>query len=519
MLRTGLAVGLGGATGLASSADALALRRTVGLPALVRSGRPVLTNGVQAGDVGTETATVWTRADRPSRMVVELCRDADFRGRVRRMTGPVLTPRSDFTGRLRLPDLPRATEVYYRIRAVSLDDPRATSRPVAGRLRTPGGRRDGVTFTWSGDLAGQGWGANPEYGGFRAADALLDLDPDFFLCSGDTVYSDGPLTERVTLPDGRTWRNIVTPEKAAVAQTLAQYRGQFRYNLLADNWREFLARTPQINQWDDHEVRNNWYPGQILDDPRYQVKDVDLLAARARRAWGEYVPTSPSVADPHGRVYRVVHYGGLLDVFVLDMRSVKNPNSPGREELPAEGVLGDAQVAWLERGLRRSTALWKVIAADLPLGLVIPDGTINQEGLAQGDPGAPLGREGEVARILSFLKRQGIRNHVWLTADVHYTAAHHYDPRRAGFTDFDPFWEFVSGPLNAGGFGPNTLDATFGPQAVYVETSPTANASPADGFQFFGEVAIAPVSGELTVRLRGVDGSVRWQTTLQPRSR
>jgi phosphodiesterase/alkaline phosphatase D-like protein len=34
---------------------------------------------------------------------------------------------------------------------------------------------------------------------------------------------------------------------------------------------------------------------------------------------------------------------------------------------------------------------------------------------------------------------------VWLTADVHYTAAHHYDPGRARFQDFDPFWEFVSG--------------------------------------------------------------------------
>ncbi|WP_280302299.1 alkaline phosphatase D family protein [Nocardia abscessus] len=39
---------------------------------------------------------------------------------------------------------------------------------------------------------------------------------------------------------------------------------------------------------------------------------------------------------------------------------------------------------------------------------------------------------------------------VWLTADVHYTAAHRYSPERAVFTEFDEFWEFVSGPLNAG---------------------------------------------------------------------
>jgi alkaline phosphatase D len=220
------------------------------------------------------------------------------------------------------------------------------------------------------------------------------------------------------------------------------------------------------------------------------------------------------VADPHGRIYRVIHYGPLLDVFVLDMRTNKNANSPNDQALPVEGVLGDHQVRWLERKLRRSRALWKVIANDTPLGLVVPDGAVNQEGLAQGDPGAPLGREGEVARILSFLKRHGIRNHVWLTADVHYTAAHHYDPERAAFQDFDPFWEFVSGPLNAGSFRAGRLDATFGPEAVFVEAPPRGNTSPAEGFQFFGEVAIDGPSGDLTVRLRGVDGSVRYQTTL-----
>ncbi len=44
---------------------------------------------------------------------------------------------------------------------------------------------------------------------------------------------------------------------------------------------------PQINQWDDHEVTNNWYPGEILDDARYTEKRVDVLAARARQAFYE----------------------------------------------------------------------------------------------------------------------------------------------------------------------------------------------------------------------------------------
>ena len=43
--------------------------------------------------------------------------------------------------------------------------------------------------------------------------------------------------------------------------------------------------------WDDHEVKNNWYPGMSLDaDERYTVKDSRVLAANARRAFLEYSP-------------------------------------------------------------------------------------------------------------------------------------------------------------------------------------------------------------------------------------
>ena len=37
-----------------------------------------------------------------------------------------------------------------------------------------------------------------------------------------------------------------------------------------------------------------------------------------------------------------------------------------------------------------------------------------------------------------------IRNVVFITADVHYAAAHYYDPALSKFTDFNPFWEFVA---------------------------------------------------------------------------
>jgi alkaline phosphatase D len=483
-------------------------------PALIRRDRPVLTHGVQSGDVTTDSAIVWSRADRPSRLIVEVSRDESFR-HARRVRGPVLSPDTGGTGKVRISGLPSGAEQFYRVTAENLDG-RGTSEPLTGRFRTaPLGPRD-VRLLWSGDVAGQNWGINPERGGMTIYAAMLARHPDLFLHSGDTVYADGPLTETVALPGGRTWRNIVTPEKSKVAETLAEYRGQFAYNLIDDNLRRFTAAVPSYVQWDDHEVVNNWYPGEILNDrPEYTEKRADVLAARAFQAFHEWQPIDQKAAVD-GRVYRNFRYGSRVEVFVLDMRTYKDANTADRTK-PGH-ILGDKQARWLVDALDRSTATWKIVQADLPIGLVVPDGK-DIEAVANGLPGAPGGRETELAWVLREIARNKVRNVVWLTADVHYTAAHHYSPDRAAVGDFDPFWEFVSGPLNAGAFGPNVLDPTFGPEAVFVHAPPVANTSPADGFQHFGEVNVDGSSGNLTVDLRDATGASLWSKTLQPQRR
>ncbi|MFG2472107.1 alkaline phosphatase D family protein [Streptomyces canus] len=491
-------------------------------PAFALSGRPGAGWGVQTGDVTSDSGLVWVRSDRPARMIVETAATDSFRN-PRRWHGPLLGADTDFTGTTRLRGLPSGEQIHYRVLLADPDDPRRTGEPVAGTFRTVSPkRRDGVRFLWSGDLAGQGWGINPDFGGYTIYRAMAELDPDFFLCSGDNIYADGPIAATAALPDGSTWRNITTEEKSKVAETLAEFRGNFRYNLLDHNLRAFNAQVPSVIQWDDHEVRNNWYPGQtILDsDARYTEKSVDVLAGRARRAFGEYFPIStlrPGARD--GRVYRVLRQGPLLDVFVLDMRTYRNANSPDDQTVDPQGILGREQLEWLKRELSRSRAVWKVIASDMPLGLVVPDtteGRANIEAVAQGDPGAPLGRELQTAELLRYIKHRRITGTVWLTADVHHTSAQHYQPSRAAFTDFEPFWEFVSGPLNAGAFPAGALDGTFGPERVFVKAPTTANVSPAGGYQFFGEVDIDGHSGELTVRLREQDGTVLFTRVLQP---
>jgi alkaline phosphatase D len=488
--------------------------------AIIPQSRPQVSDGVQIGDPLSDRAIVWARADRPSRLVVEYATTESFRN-AQRIRGPVVTASSDFTAHLDLRNLAPGQQTFFR---VSFEDEsgRLTSEPAAGSFRTaPVTRRD-VRFLWAADTVGQGYGINPDLGGMRIYEAMRKLQPDFFIHSGDTIYADGPVSSEVTLVDGSKWKNVTTEAKSKVAETLDEYRGCYRYNLMDENVRRFNAEVPQIWQWDDHEVINNWSPGRdLMNDNRYKVKDIRTLVERARQAVLEYAPMRFEATRP--RIYRRIPYGPLLDIFVLDLRSFRTSNSYNRQERESAETtfLGVDQMTWLQQDLARSRAVWKVIAADMPVGLIVGDGRDAQnrprfENGANGD-GPALGRELEIARLLSFMKRSRIRNVVWLTGDVHYTAAHYYDPAKAQFQDFDPFWEFVSGPLNAGTFGPNAADNTFGIQVMYQKTpqGPRPDSSPKAGLQFFGEVLIDAASGGLTVNLRDVNGERLYSKTLE----
>src|SRR5579863_1943850 len=126
-------------------------------PAIVTSekDRPGITHGVSSGDVGGGSAVVWSRADRPSRMIVEYATTDSFRD-PRKVVGPAALPEDDFTSRLVLTGLPPGQVVSYRVIFQDLASPRSRSVPVEGRFRTPPGDRADVRFAWGGDVAGQG---------------------------------------------------------------------------------------------------------------------------------------------------------------------------------------------------------------------------------------------------------------------------------------------------------------------------------------------------------------------------
>ena len=500
---------------------------TLAMPAISRAqSRPVFTHGVQSGDVDMTSGMIWARADRPSKVHFEVSTTESFADAVRLPPMDAL-PESDFAVKRLLENLASDQDVFYRMQLVDLTDINLTSEPVTGRFRTAPSEKRNVRFAWSGDTAGQGWGIDDK--GMYTYATMAKHTPDFFIHSGDTVYADGPMKDEVTNKEGAViWKNtVLIDEKRKVAETLDEFRAQWKYNMMDVHCQAMNAIVPTFFQWDDHEVTNNWSDSKsVMADDRYTEKSVPLMTARAARAFHEMTPIRYTPAEP-GRVYRKIAYGPLLDVFFIDLRSYRGPNGPSMETemTPASRILGETQAEWLKSELAASRATWKVIASDMPIGLIVWDNfreRAGAEAIANGDNGPAAGRELEIAEILKFIKDRGITNTVWFTADVHYTAAHYYDPSIAQFQDFEPFWEFVSGPIHAGTFGPNELDMTFGPEVKYVK-APAAdqgvNLPPSMGLQFFGLVDIDGQTEQMTVRLMDRDDNELYKVTLEPARR
>lgn len=226
----------------------------------------------------------------------------------------------------------------------------------------------------------------------------------------------------------------------------------------------FLSKIPIYVQWDDHEVSNNWYPGEVLGPPTYE----DYIAANALydlslQALIEFNPIEKEI------MYRSQQFGKHLEIFFPDFRSYRDPN-PGNSNPTLVALMGEEQLAWLKDGLALSNATWKIISSHDPLS-VITGGLGDYDAVGNDDPKI-LGREFELKDLLSFINDNNIENVISLSSDVHFAAHVNMSPDRAkgNFTNFKPLDEFLIGPIHAGSFGPNYLDSSFGADYMYGES-------------------------------------------------
>jgi alkaline phosphatase D len=147
MVRSGASLALAGLGGVA-------------MPSLSRAAdRPLIISGIQSGDVTDGSAVVWARADRPARMRIDYSTLESFRTILGSVSADAL-PDGDFTAKVLLENLLHGQEIFYRVRFEAMAESGLCGEARVGHFRTPARDRDSVSFLWSGDTAGQGWGTS-----------------------------------------------------------------------------------------------------------------------------------------------------------------------------------------------------------------------------------------------------------------------------------------------------------------------------------------------------------------------
>src|SRR5262245_32822848 len=133
--RTGSATRRRFLTTVASATVTTALG-AIAAPAFSRGPqRPIITHGVQSGDVSTDSGMVWARTDRPARMLIEASTSDSFKDVCHASFVDAL-PETDFTAKVLLENLPAGQDIFYRLRFQDLLSGQAVSEPAVGTVGT-----------------------------------------------------------------------------------------------------------------------------------------------------------------------------------------------------------------------------------------------------------------------------------------------------------------------------------------------------------------------------------------------
>ncbi len=270
-----------------------------------------LSLGYISGDVGSDSALVWLKAQAGSRVALQYGRAP---GLAQFQATPLrgVDPGADHSTIISLDGLEPATRYYYR----GMVEGQAAG-PVASFVTAPRPDENApVTFCFSGDT-------RQSYKPFTVMNAVRAQRPDFFLHLGDTIYAD---------------RN-------GTAQTLPEFWDKYRINRDDAASQSCFAETSVYVVWDDHEVADDYLPGHPL-------------ASIGRKAFLDYWPIRRPASEPE-QIYRAVRWGRAVDLIVLDPRQYRAADR--------STMLGQRQKEWFFDRLANSGATFKFVATTVPI--------------------------------------------------------------------------------------------------------------------------------------------------------
>jgi len=333
-------------------------------------------DGVASGEPSPTAVTFWSklRTDRPrggARLIVAT--DEGLDDVVATAVVPT-GPGIDNTLKTRIGGLEPATEYFYAWESTSDHSPTGRTR-----TRPPDDSATGVRVGYSSCQ-------HYSFGYFSPHQHAAAEELDLYVFLGDYVYEKG-----------RTITGSLRLDRTD-AVDLRSYRRKYRTYRSDPGLRELHRLHPVVHIWDDHEVFNNY------------SRNAPPLSASQRtagyRAAFEWLPRMAYPRDRY-RIYKRMHLGAHVDLFLLDTRQYRTGDGDGR----ARHILDEKQMQWLIRGLKASKARWKVIANQV---VITQDPFGTGESTDQWD-----GYPGDRFRLLSEIERAGLRDVVFITGDAH----------------------------------------------------------------------------------------------------
>ncbi|MBN8488938.1 MAG: alkaline phosphatase D family protein [Burkholderiales bacterium] len=403
------------------SGSAVALAAAV--PALVHAGAPKaeFQHGVASGDPLADRVMLWTRVTpliAADRLVVSymVARDPALTDIV--STGTIKTDLArDWTVKVDVDGLQPGTTYYYRFQY------KKSLSPV-GRTRTlPVGHVSQLRMavvSCSNFAAGY-------FNAYRRIAERSELDLVIHL--GDYLYEYGT----------GQYGNTRPCEPSHEIVTLLDYRQRHaQYKRDADS-QEMLRQHPLVAIWDDHETANDaWQGGAENHQEGAEGVWAERVAA-ALQAYYEWMPVREVRPKQPRRENRRFTLGDLVDLFMLEERlnarsqqlkaTIETPlglafAQTGEFTDPQRGLLGAKEEAWLTKGLRQSTARWKLLGQGVMFAQLKAVGASNAAGGGLFlNPDQWDGYQPARDRLYSVIKGSDggapVGNLVVLTGDIH----------------------------------------------------------------------------------------------------
>ena len=306
-----------------------------------------------------------------------------------------VTAETDYAHQFHIEDLQPDTRYYY---AADTAGPSGSPRhgSLRGSFRTAPlpERAADVTFTV---VTGMMYADLDHSDGFNIYESMLQLDPDFLVATGDTVYYDNE-----------------SPRVTDVA--LARYHWDRMYSL--PRHIAFHLRVPGYWEKDDHDVySDDSYPGMVSE------RMGDFTFEQGQRIFVQEVPAGE-------RPYRRIRWGKRLEVWLVEGRDFRSPNP--EPDGPDKTILGQEQKAWLKRTLLESDADWKVLVSPTPI--VGPDRTNKADNHAN----TAFAHEGDEMRNWF---QENLPDNFFIACGDRHWQYHSVDPRTG-------VHEFSSGPAS-----------------------------------------------------------------------